>query len=156
MKRDAPHNPERREWLLRRNCSLTPGQTLVAWASLMLVSASVGGVIALHGAWLVLVFSALEMGAISAAFLVYGRHAADYEYIVFDGASLLVEKHVAGQVRSTRLDPYWAHVEAQGALPGPVTLEARGVKVSVGACLPQAGRQLFARELHATLAAMRR
>jgi len=101
------------------------------------------------------VFSALEMGAISAAFLVYGRHAADYEYIVFDGASLTIEKHVAGEVRSTRLDPYWAHVAAPGPAPGPVTLEARGVQVMVGSHVAEAERRLFARELRQTLTAMR-
>jgi uncharacterized membrane protein len=155
VKRDAPHDKERREWLLRRNCSLTPGQTLLAWAVLMLTSAGVGVFVALQGAWFVLVFSALEMSAISAAFLVYGRHAADYEYIVFDGACLLIEKHVAGKVRSTQLDPYWAHVAAPGSEPGLITLEARGVKVMVGSYLAAADRRLFARELRETLTAMR-
>lgn len=148
---DVPDGVERREWLLKRNCSLTPRQTLAAWSLLMALSSGIGGFFAWHGAWLVLAFSALEMSAITAAFLVYCRHAADHEHIVLENGCLLVEHAVGGKVRATRLDLYWTRMQAPGPDPGPITLEARGVKVEVGACLPEARRRQFARELRARL-----
>ena len=152
MKRDLPDGVERREWLLKRNCSLTPRQTLAAWSMLMGLSTGVGGFFAWHGAWYVLVFSALEMSAVTAAFLIYCRHAADHEHIVLENGSLLVEHAVGGKINATRLDLYWTRMQAPGPDPGLITLEARGVKVEIGAYLPDARRRQFARELREQLA----
>jgi uncharacterized membrane protein len=151
VKRDLPDGLERREWLLKRNCSLTPRQTLAAWSVLMALSASVGSFFAWHGAWFVLLFSALEMSAVTAAFLIYCRHAADHEHIVLENGSLLVERAVGGKVSATRLDLYWTRMQVPDPNPGLnaglITLEARGVKVEIGAYLPDARRRQFAREL---------
>ncbi|UGQ46626.1 DUF2244 domain-containing protein [Massilia endophytica] len=150
MQRDMPDTGERREWLLKRNCSLTPRQTIAAWSILMGLSAGTGIFFALHGAWLVLAYSALEMAAVSVAFLVYCRHAADHEHIVLEDGSLLIEKAVGGKVLATRLDLYWMRIEAPGEL---ITLEARGVKVDVGGYLPEASRRRFARQLREEVSA---
>lgn len=152
VKRDLPDGLERREWLLKRNCSLTPRQTLATWSVLMGLSAAIGGFFAWHGAWLVLLFSALEMSAVTAAFLIYCRHAADHEHIVLEHGSLLVEHAVGGTVNATRLDLCWTRMQAPGPNPGLIKLEARGVKVEIGAYLPDARRREFARELHEQLA----
>jgi uncharacterized membrane protein len=94
----------RREWILKRNCSLSPGQLARVFAVLCLVSLAVGIFWTLQGAWVVLCFTALEMGAVGWAFLYFGRHAGDRENIVLAGASLLVE-HVDGErVSQVELD----------------------------------------------------
>jgi uncharacterized membrane protein len=49
------------EWRLRRNCSITPSQLGILYASLCVVSLGVAGFFWAQGATLVLPFAALEL-----------------------------------------------------------------------------------------------
>lgn len=151
MKRDWPTGHGRREWLVRRNCSLTPRQTVAVWAALLALSLAVGLFFTWQGAWYVLVFSALEMAAITAAFVLYSRHATDCDRIVYEDGLLLVEKVRGGCTRQTRLDPQWLRIVAPRRRRDPIRLEARGVSVDVGLWLPEAPRRALARELRKAL-----
>lgn len=73
---------QQQEWLFKRNCSLAPRQLAVIFGSLAAVSLSIATVFAARGAWMVLPFACIEVMALGAAFVVYARHAADYERIV--------------------------------------------------------------------------
>ena len=143
----------RREWLLKRNCSLTPRQTVAAWALLLALSLAIGLFFTVQGAPYVLVFSVIEMTAVTAAFIVYSRHATDYDRIVLEEGRLLVEQVRAGRTRQALLDTGWVRVTAPRRRRDPVRLEARGVAVEVGGYLLPAGRQTLARELRAELSA---
>ncbi|HMS81133.1 MAG TPA: DUF2244 domain-containing protein, partial [Burkholderiaceae bacterium] len=79
------------EWLLKRNCSLAPRQLAVIFGGLALVSLSIATLFAARGAWLVLPFACIEVLALGTAFVVYARHATDYERIVLCRDCLLVE-----------------------------------------------------------------
>ena len=153
MKRDWQTTMGRREWLLKRNCSLTPRQTVAAWALLLALSLAIGLFFTAQGAPYVLVFSVIEMTAVTAAFIVYSRHATDYDRIVLEEGRLLVEQVRAGRTRQASLDTGWVRVTAPRRRRDPVRLEARGVAVEVGGYLLPAGRQLLARELRAELSA---
>ena len=152
MKRDWQGGGGRREWLVRRNCSLTPRQTMFAWIALLFISLAVGLFFTLQGAWYVLVFSVLEMSAVTAAFVVYSRHATDFDRIVHENGMLFVEKVRGGQVEFTQLDPYWLRIVPPAPRRDPIRLVARDVTVDVGTWLPDSERRALARELREALA----
>ena len=152
MKRDRPFDGGRREWIVRRNCSLSPRQTAGAWAVLLALSLVVGITCAWHGAWYVLVFSALEISVVTVAFALYSRHAGDCDRIVYENGCLFVEQVRAGRVLFVQLDPHWLRVVPPRRRHDPVRLEARGISVSIGSWLPDAGRRALARELREELA----
>lgn len=141
----------RREWVLKRNCSLAPGQLAAIFASLAVVSAVIAAAVALSGGWLVVPFTALELLALGAAFVVYGRHAADFERIVVEPGRLVVES-VSGS-RSSRFEamPGWTRVEYDGARRGLVRLVGQGRVVSVGRFLAEPQRERLARDLRDSL-----
>ena len=66
----------RHQWVLRRNCILTPRQLGGWFVSLAMVSLAIALAFAAHGAWLVIPFAVVEMGALGLAFVFYARHAA--------------------------------------------------------------------------------
>ena len=81
-----------REWVLKRNCSLSPRQSLAALGGLCLaILVFAMPFVLFYGAWLVLVFACIETLALATAFLHYARHARDHEHIVLANGSLLVE-----------------------------------------------------------------
>ncbi|WP_165390830.1 DUF2244 domain-containing protein [Pseudoduganella lutea] len=151
MKRDWPIDG-RREWLVRRNCSLTPRQTTVAWAALLCLSLAIGLFFTWQGAWYVLVFSAVEMTAVTAAFIVYSRHATDSDRIVYEDHVLYVQKVRGGHTSTISLDPTWLRIVAPQRRRDPILLIARGITVDVGTWLPEEPRRALARELRKELA----
>ncbi|TWI42106.1 putative membrane protein [Pseudoduganella flava] len=152
MKRDWPFDGGRREWLVRRNCSLTPRQTMAAWALLLVLSVVVAVFFTWQGAWYVLVFAALEIAAVTAAFVNYSRHASDCDRIVLEHGKLFVEQLRGGKIKLFQLDPHWLRVVAPRRRRDPIRLEARGISIAVGTWLPDEGRRALARELREELA----
>jgi uncharacterized membrane protein len=142
---------EKREWMLRRNCSLTPAQTAAAYAVLCLLSFSVAAVFLLQGYWLVLVFTVTELALVAVALLHYARHAADYEHIVLTKGCLLVERVSAGKVVQTQFDPHWTRVAVPERGARLIALESKGKKVEVGCFVLDAQRRQLARELRGAL-----
>ncbi len=139
------------EWVLGRNCSITPRQLLAVYAALCSVSLAVAIVFAARGAWYVLPFAGLEMSALGFAFLLYARHALDRERILLDGQDLLVELVEVERVRQFRLDSRRLRIDpplARGALVG---LEANGIRVEVGRFLTEWKRRELASELRQAL-----
>ncbi len=143
-----------REWILKQNCSISPRQLAKAYAGLCAASFIVATYFTLHGAWLVLVFAVLEMTAVAAAFLYFGRHATDREHIALSDAGLIVELVRAEQTRRFRMDPRVTHVEMPGFKHSLIGLEANGARVEVGRFLTDRKRHEFARELIAELRAV--
>lgn len=138
---------EGKEWLLRRNCSLTPGQLGVAYALMFVFSFSVAAGFTLVGLWHILIFTGLEMAAVAAAFLYYARHATDYEHIVLANGSLLIEKVSAGHVHSVQLDTCWLRLQMPQRPGELIHLESRGVVVDVGTFATAPHRRALAQEL---------
>ncbi|MGE5651716.1 DUF2244 domain-containing protein [Noviherbaspirillum sp. UKPF54] len=142
----------RREWVIRRNCSMSPRQLASAYSALCAMSLAVAVFFTLHGAWYVLAFSILEISAVGGAFVQFGRHANDHERILLMDNCLLVEVVRADRVRQFRLDPHATRI-ALPAKPGSaVALEANGIKVEVGRFLTEWKRREFAGELKSALA----
>jgi uncharacterized membrane protein len=139
------------DWLLKRNCSLTPRQLAKAYAVLCILSFSVATMFTLQGAWVVLVFSVMEMSAVALAFLYYARHATDHEHIALVDGFLLIERIEAGQVQQTRLDPHWTRIALPKNACDLINLEAKGVKIEVGRFVTVAKRRKVAQELRQAL-----
>jgi len=142
-------------WMIKRNCSASPAQVAWVFASVVAVSFAFGAVFAAQGLWLVLPFVGIETLAVAAAFLCYGRRAADYERIEIGGGEIAVEK-VEGSRRTVRhLPSPWTRVELQrlGRTGGvTVWLAAGAQRIEVGRHLLDARRMQLAEELKMALA----
>lgn len=88
-----------REWLLRRNCMLTPTQLALFMVTAALLSLSVALAWGLAGVWWVLPFALIEIAGLFIAFFVYSRHAADLDRVIV-GAEKVVVEVVDGSKRS--------------------------------------------------------
>jgi uncharacterized membrane protein len=142
-----------REWTLQRNCAMSPRQVARAYAVLCSGSLAVSlAVLLLHGIWVVLAFSLLELSLVGLALLVYARHALDHEHIALTDACLLVECVEADRHQQARLDPLWTRVSVGEERRRPlIRLESRGVQVEVGRFVSEARRRQVERELRQAL-----
>ena len=141
------------EWLLKRNCSLSPRQAAQAYGMLCAFLLVIGLGFTLRGAWWVLAFALIEASATVLALLHYARHACDREHIVLSESCLLVERIEAEQVRAIRLDPYWTRIAIPDRRRRLIELESRGTKVAVGGFVSEEAREQVAAEMRNALRA---
>ena len=137
----------RREWDLKRNCSIAPRQLANFYAGMCVTSLLVAAVCTLRGAWFVLLFATLEMLAVGIAFLIYARHASDREHIAMQDDCLLVELIQAQEIRQYKLELRSIRILGQASRGELIGLEAEGVRVEVGRFLTEWRRREFMREL---------
>lgn len=140
-----------REWLLKRNCSLSPGQVGEAYGVLCAFVLAIGFAFALRGIWFVFAFAVVEIVAFAFALLHYARHATDQEHIALSEGCLLIERIEAGQLHQVRLNPYWTKIVVPSRRCMLIELESRGVKIEVGAFVSQEEREKVALELRREL-----
>ena len=143
-------------WTLKRNCSLTPRQSLAVYALLCGASFGIALVFLLQGIWMVLAFALVEMAAVGLALLHYARHALDVETIALTDRCLLIERIDAGRREEIRLDPTWLRVlPPEPRLRKLIQLESHGRQVAIGAYVSEATRSQVAQELKQALRAHR-
>ena len=136
-----------REWLLKRNCSLSPRQAGKAYRVLCAFVLTIGLAFAVRGVWFVFMFGLIEILALAAALLHYARHATDHEHIALSEGCLLIERIEAGEMKQIRLAPYWTKIALPDRRRTLILLESRGVKNEVGAFVSQEEREKVAQEL---------
>lgn len=136
-----------REWILKQNCSISPGQLVRAYLVLCAASLVVASYFTFHGAWVVMVFAVCEMLAVAFAFLYFGRHATDRDLIALSASGLIVEMVRAEKTEKIRLDPRRTRVALPKAKHGLIGLEASGARVHVGQFVTERKRREFAKEL---------
>lgn len=139
------------QWLLRRNCSVTPRQLAGCYVALCTISLLIALAFAWHGATVVLAFAGLELLAVGVAMLVFARHACDRELLTLDSGRLHVEQHVGSTVRHTEFVAEHLRVEPAAGQGSLLALSAQGRTLHVGRHLRPEWREAFARELRATL-----
>ena len=139
------------QWLLKRNCSVTPAQLGWLYASLCVVSLGIATFFWFQGAKLVLPFAWLELIAVGSAFLVYSRHATDGERISLSGQQLVVELENAGRLERAEFDREWVRVEPLAGDRSLIALSARGRSVNVGRYVRPELRPALAREIRMAL-----
>ena len=145
------HSREAVQWLLKRHCSLTPGQLGWFYMSLCVVSLGIATFFWLQGAILVMLFAWVELLAVGAAFLAYARHAGDAEKIILRGAYLVVELESAGRTQRAEFNREWVRVEPRGGDGSLIEVSGQGQSVRVGRHLRPELRPALARELRFAL-----
>jgi len=147
------------QWTLKRNCSMSPQRFALLVALPATVSIGFASIFAYSGAWWVLIFALLEVTALLAAFVIYARHAGDYERIVVTPDALIVEFNSGTRVVRQQAHPAFARVEypccAKGTGGGDelIGLAFAGKAVQVGRFVPRFERAGLADEIRAHLVA---
>lgn len=139
------------EWRLRRNCSITPSQLGLLYASLCVLALGVAGFFWTQGATLVLPFAVLELLAVGVAFLVYARHAADGECVRLMERTLVIEQETAGRLQRREFAREWVQVESARGAPNLIEVRGGGQSVHIGRYLRAELRPALAREIRQAL-----
>lgn len=141
----------RLEWLLQRNCSLTPAQLFGVYLSLCTVSLVIALGFAWQGASPVLAFAGIELLLVGGALLIYARHAADHERITLAGDCLAVLHQHGGHTDERRFRAAWVRVEPLTSDRSLIELTGDGQSSRVGRYLRPELRQPLAQELRSAL-----
>jgi uncharacterized membrane protein len=96
--------------LAKSNCSLQRDERWCAFWLIASISAIISVAFALAGAWLILPFAGLEVGALCLAFRMWDRRAHDYEWLTIDGDRLVVEQQQRGKRTRFEGNRLWAQV----------------------------------------------
>lgn len=139
------------EWVLKRNCSLSPKQLLAVYASLCVISLAIATYFWALGVTLVMPFAWLELLAVGAALLLYARHAADMERIALQPGRLTVELRNGGRIERMEFRPDWVRVEPRRDDRSLIELSGRGQVIAVGRHVRPELRRALAEEFRATL-----
>ena len=139
------------QWVLRRNCSLTPRQMLAAYLSVCVVSLAVAGGFLWLGAGIVLAFAGLELLVFGIALLVHARHATDRETITLQGEALSVEYRCGSSVERMDFRSAWVRVEPVHGEGSLLELSGQGRRVRVGRYVRPELRGSLAQELRRAL-----
>lgn len=138
-------------WDLRRNCSISPRQMLLAYALLSTLVLSVAAGFWWHGVQLVMAFAGIELLFVGIGMLVMARHAGDREVITLSGREMAVEQHVGPRVECTRFRAEWVRVEPAAAEGSLVELSGEGRSVRIGRHVRPELRFELAQELRRAL-----
>jgi len=141
------------QWVLKRNCSITPAQLFGTYLALCGVSLTIALGFTWYGASPVLAFAGIELLLVGAALLFYARHASDQECITLSDGALLVEHHRGQQIERIRLRAAWVRVEPRHGEGSLVELSADGQQSFVGRYLRAELRTPLAHELRVALRA---
>jgi uncharacterized membrane protein len=149
--REPEGRPVSVEWVLKRNCSMSPVQLMAVYASLCVVSLGIASYCWVHGATLVMPFAWLEMASVGAALWVYARHATDREQIALQPGRLTVEHLNGGRVERVEFAPGWVRIEPRHDDRSLIELSGQGHTVVVGRYVRPELRRALAEEFRVAL-----
>jgi uncharacterized membrane protein len=131
-----------------RNCSLKEGERWRAFWLIALISAVIASALAAFGAWPVLPFAGMEIGALYVAVRCLARDAGDYEQLTIRGDRLVVESRLQGRRRRFDANRYWTQVVVSEGTGGrQLKLRSSGREIEFGTFLSERARLDAAREL---------
>lgn len=139
------------EWLLKRNCSLAPGQMLGLFVALCLISMTIAIFFWLQGVRMVMSFAWVELIGVGAAMLLYARHAADRECIALLHETLTVEHSCGSRIDRVEFQAAWVRVEPRSGDNSLVELTGQGRRIFVGRFIRPELRRRLADELRTAL-----
>jgi uncharacterized membrane protein len=125
---------------------MSPGGLALVFAALAVLVLAIGAGFAAMGAWLILPFAGLEVLLLGAAFVLYARHAADYERIELESGHLTVE--IADGGRTARYEMDGARVSME---QGRVVLRGAKEELEIGRFIGAEARAELAAELEKKL-----
>lgn len=139
------------EWVLKRNCSLSPSQLLAVYASLCVISLGIATYFWVEGATLVMPFAWAEVLVFGVALFFHARHAADRERIALQSGRLTVEHQNGGRLDRAEFVSDWVRVEPQSDDRSLIELSGQGRVVAVGRYVRPELRRALAEEFRTTL-----
>lgn len=142
---------DRHQWLLKRNCALRPWQLASWFFTVALAALAIAAVCAAGGAWIVIPFAIVEAIALTAAFVAYARHAADYERIEATGGRLVIECGCGPSVERIERDGRRIRVEYDPHAREPIRLVAGGESIAVGRFVPDDSKAILVQQLRGAL-----
>jgi uncharacterized membrane protein len=136
---------------MRRNCSFSPRQVGLFYLSMVTFSGVIATYFLWRGAWVILLFTCIELLVLGVALLIYARHATDHEIIDFTEH----EVHIRCQLGLHRLEYRWhipwVRVEgpdlARSEYPELVRMSYKGQSVHVGRFIRVEAREELAASL---------
>ncbi|MDP3621391.1 MAG: DUF2244 domain-containing protein [Polynucleobacter sp.] len=140
-----------RVWLMKRNCSFSPKQVGYFYASIVAFSLMVAGYFWLFGVWMILIFTCIEITALTIALYIYSRHALDYEKITIDGKRLQIEKSWGGKVDTLEFNTAWARIDRTEKHLYRLLLKHADIEMPIGIFVNQDDLPRFEKELKAYL-----
>jgi len=106
----------------------------------------------MFGAWLILPFAGLEVGALYLAFRLLDRRANDYERLTIDGDRLIVEQQKQGRLTRFEGNRLWAQVVVRKeSARVQLALRYHGREIEFGTFLSDEARSSAARSLQEQL-----
>jgi uncharacterized membrane protein len=139
------------QWLLRRNCSMTPLQLVAFYLSLCAWSLAIAGAFWARGAHMIMPFASVELLAVGAALFVYARHAGDRERVVLRPGRLTVECTLGSRTDRVEFAPAWVRVEPVHAEGSLIEISGEGKRVAIGRFVRPELRRALAEELRSAL-----
>ncbi len=143
--------PRATQWLLRRNCSITPRQLLGLYLSLASASLLVALGFWWAGAPAVLAFAGFEVVMVGIALAAYARHATDCETITLSGGELAIEHRCGAGVDAARYRAEWVRIEPSAGDGSLVEISGEGRRTRIGRYLRPEWRAQLAQEIRAAV-----
>ncbi|HEY1057191.1 MAG TPA: DUF2244 domain-containing protein [Limnobacter sp.] len=149
---DLVESGQSERWVFRKNCSLSPRQLLAWYAAICSSTLVVATGFLIAGYWIVLPFAGLELLLVGVAFLVYARHATDFEMIELAPYQLRLVFADGARRTEISLSPQWARLDYNGRYKAPLTISHKGQHVKIGKFIAEKDKPALHKELRAALA----
>lgn len=118
--------------MLRRNCSFSPKQLGLFYVAQSTFALAVAGYFYFRGAWVISIFTAIELTVLAIALLIYARHTTDYEYIELNEGNLLLRISLLGTIREYRCNAAWVRVSQTLTDKHLILLAYQGLRWELG------------------------
>ena len=140
-----------KRWQMRRNCALSPKQLLQFYIALVCLSLIVATGFLLAGIWVIPIFTALELSALTIGFLIYCRHALDSETIEINGNRLIVKKFISYKEAVYEFNTQWAKIELPLEDSKVFFISQSNLRVEIGQFIRQEQQQSLIASVRAHL-----
>lgn len=138
----------RKEWLLKKNCTLSPQQFGGAITFIGGLSLIIGLVWAINGLWFILAFACVECIGLFVAFVAYSKHATDRERVVLTKNEICVEREVGGLTNSFKIPRDWVRARfKKNENEGMIFFKSGKTELKVGQFVSLRKRELFFDEI---------
>jgi uncharacterized membrane protein len=132
---------------MKRNCSFSPKQVGLFYLSIVSFSLLVAGYFLFIGVWMIIIFTSIEILALTIALYVYTRHALDYEKITIVDKQLFVERSWGGKIQIDELNTLWTKLHRSGTGRPSLTLKSSTKVIPIGFFVVMNEQEHFEKDL---------
>ncbi len=132
---------------MKRNCSFSPKQVGLFYLSIVSFSLLVAFYFLFIGVWMIIIFTTIEILALTIALYIYSRHALDYEKITIIGKQLLFERSWGGKVQLEEFNTVWTKLVHKKEGRRDLVLATSTKEVPIGYFVVANEQEQFERDL---------